>query len=162
MSSKNADILTRHAFDSGMLGEVFRADDQKSSENRLKLIQLILAHKMFELVGKAGNPLYDTHHFSSSQMVVYAATTGDYAQPVFHDPGKQQVNINFALHCVNFFKYHLTDRVEQTGWPEYSALPEKERPAAWQPQPEDEVGKLGNRWIGTYSTHHLMLILLLS
>lgn len=122
-----------------------------SSSALILTIQLTLAHMMFELHGPNLNPKLDTFNFAESQRIVYASAL---VQPIFRGRSREYANIDFALHCVNFFKTHLTCASEHTGYPEYSALAAGKRPQPYQPQAEKDVGRLGRNWIGTYGTLH--------
>ena len=108
----------------------------------LEIIQLMLTHWSFDLSLK--NKSYG---FTLSQHTVYAHPQ---VQPLFLDAGKNEMNVGYFLHVVNFFKYHFTTKDEQTAFREYKALDKDEKLKGWNKPLTQGLQKLGSNWHSSY------------
>lgn len=145
--SQNAKAVIDYANRIGFLNEVFRRPDYEYTTIVLA-IQLLLSHIMLDLSDTTLQPMTDMLSFGDSQKAVYSSA--EVAPLFFISRGNITVNVKLALHCVNFFKFHLTRETEHTAYEEYSRLAKWRRPQAWQPQANEDVGRLVRKWIGTY------------
>ena len=86
------------------------------------------------------------HSFDDSQKAAYESVM---SEPIFKN-GWNDVQVNFLLHVVNFFKYHLTQAAVLTAHPAYSDLPEASRPQSFDGPLSNGDCKLGKTWMGTF------------
>lgn len=105
-------------------------------------LQLMAAHYMFdeEEVGR------EVFSFDISQKAAYESAR---KAPIFHGFNKLEVNLEWVLHVLNFFRNHmmLEDGSLRGA---FSDLSELEKPSAWKAKLTDGVNPLGRYWRGTY------------
>lgn len=93
--------------------------------------------------------IIDYHYsFPDSQLTVYSPAS---EQPIFGGCHGLDVNVEFVLHNVNFWKYHMVRQVEGTLFDALDELDLFERPRWWSSQPAQGVRALGKRWKGSYA-----------
>lgn len=110
------------------------------------VIQLLLTPFSFDPAycnGKVG-------HFDISQYQAYCTAK---TQPVFNGIYKQQVNIRWLLHIVNFFKYHLKSQGEGLLAHEYQLLESDEFPQFWTGHIKGGTQPLARHWKGAHSKY---------
>lgn len=83
--------------------------------------------------------------FPESQQMAYLSPP---VRPLFDKYG--QVDVEWAVHVVNFFKHHFLRAGEQLV-EVYSNLDECEKPQCWSKVLQDGPQKLGKHWKGSYS-----------
>ncbi|TKA71896.1 hypothetical protein B0A49_04540 [Cryomyces minteri] len=115
---------------------------EKKPDSLLTTIQLLLTPWSLDL-----DLDVPTFSFECSQKAVYETTT---RMPIFEGLNRMDVNMDFALHIANFFKYHLTRYDEHTLFEYFKDLAECENPKAWKGKLEDGAQKLGKYWKGSY------------
>ncbi|KAJ5047341.1 uncharacterized protein L3040_003168 [Drepanopeziza brunnea f. sp. 'multigermtubi'] len=97
------------------------------------------------------HPNYCNHrvnHFDISQFHAYS---GPRTQPVCNGVFKQQVNVRWLLHVVNFFKFHLKSEGEGLLAHEYKELELDEIPQFWVGHIMGGTQPLGRHWKGAYT-----------
>jgi hypothetical protein len=87
-------------------------------------------------------------HFDISQYQAYATPA---QQPIFCGKYKQDVNLRWLLHVVNFFKYHLTAGDEGLLAHHYKDLETDQYPQPWEGLIEPGTKPLKSHWKGAYS-----------
>ncbi|MCJ1286237.1 hypothetical protein MMC26_005582 [Xylographa opegraphella] len=139
--SKNLKHLAEVIADSSFLDNSMRfANNESLSFPQLQLYRLVLTH--LALDEHASVP----HCFEYSQKAVYGHPL-DY--PLFTDgPLKSKLNLDNLLHIVNFFKYHIVNRDEYSLHAPFQALPDEEKPRAWDFPVKTGAQKLGTHWKG--------------
>jgi hypothetical protein len=116
----------------------------------LLALQLMCSHFLLE----KGAPQRNIYSFELSQRTVYETTV---KAPIFRGFNSQEVNLEWALHCLNFFRYHLTDPSFLSMADAFDNLEHGERPSAWRSKLEADK-ELGQKWMGTYGEywHHIL------
>lgn len=116
----------------------------------LYTIQVMLAPALL-----SANPSinHDGYAFPDSQRSVYGLKE---AYPIFGGVNGLDINMEWALHQINFWKYHMMRKEECTLHPAYEALEDFERPHFWIEQLRQESAqttgrKLGKHWKGSYA-----------
>ncbi|KAH0147949.1 hypothetical protein KCU67_g11653, partial [Aureobasidium melanogenum] len=111
--SLNMDRLEKIVRATGLLECVFRRPyvrSKKSTPNpTLLAIQLALSH--LSLTASPTSRIAKAWGFSDSQSLVYAQNS---IRPIFKGPNCQEIDIEWTLHVVNFFKNHLLNQHELT------------------------------------------------
>ena len=108
----------------------------------LETIQLVLTHWSLDLSLSC-----PTFNFPSSQKQVYGHPD-DF--PLFLDAQMKRVNVEWLLHVVNFFKYHMVGKEEMSLYPSYVQLADEDLPKVWTEPLRQGVRRLGSHWKGTY------------
>lgn len=89
--------------------------------------------------------------FDESQQAAYQSTA---QQPLFAGFSGTDVNIEWALHMVNFFRYHMLREDEQTLHGAWEDLTEKDNglglPQLMKKQINNNDTAIGQQWLGTY------------
>jgi len=136
--------LTSFVNMTGVLDRVFQKRPKGvKSDSLLLTIQLALSH--ISLNAGLSTPASVILRFPESQQMAYSTA---YTHPIFSNTG--QVDVNWALHVVNFFRYHLLRESEQLCAP-YSTLTDFERPQCWSTRLRNGPQTLGKHWKGCYS-----------
>jgi len=91
---------------------------------------------------------YKVSHFDLSQYQAYDTPA---RQPIFCGKYKQDVNLRWLLHVVNFFKYHLTALDEGLLASHYQDLEPDQFPQPWEGRIEPGTKSLKSHWKGAYS-----------
>ena len=142
--SNNLNQLCRFAKASNLLDNLVFNVHRTNYEGRLlQTIQVVLTHLQLDLSIRTR-----MKGFANSQQLVYSHPS---KAPLFVDR-KGTINIEYLLHVVNFFKYHMKSETENTLYPLLCDLPYEERPSAWQ-KPILSASNLelpGLAWKGSY------------
>lgn len=109
-------------------------------------IVVTLTHFFFQL-DRLGRPKSPTNHFPDSQQVAYATAA---SRPIFTGQRGYEIDMDWCMHMVNFWKYHLTREVEMTLYNDFSTLVAGDRPKAWKKKLTTGPQKLGQFWKGSY------------
>lgn len=139
------DRLSRFALEHGLLTDVCRVFRSDAKNPVLIVLQLILVHVNLGLDVRR-QPLCQTLGFDCSQKIVYETVL---KQPIFMN-SYTTVNVDFLLHCVNFFKYHLTRKETMTAYEAYRDLPTDYLPQGLQGNLHNDGYELGKKWMGTF------------
>jgi hypothetical protein len=91
---------------------------------------------------------YDMFSFDDSQRMVYATSI---EHPIFRDTSKEYVNMEWTLHCLNFFRHHMVKEDAHSLHDTMAKLPVGEKPSAWQAPLKHGVNAMGKYWKGTYA-----------
>lgn len=86
--------------------------------------------------------------FPDSQRVVYGNAI---EQQMFGGFSGREVNMEWVLHSLNFWKYHLMREDEGTLYYAFNALDHSDRPRYWSQQLSNGAATLGQHWKGSYS-----------
>jgi hypothetical protein len=92
--------------------------------------------------------MHKVSHFDLSQYQAYDTPA---RQPMFCGKYKQDVNLRWLLHVVNFFKYHLTAVDEGLLAHHYKDLESDQFPQPWEGRVEAGTKSLKSHWKGAYS-----------
>ncbi|KAK3716377.1 hypothetical protein LTR37_006527 [Vermiconidia calcicola] len=85
--------------------------------------------------------------YPDSQALVYSTAT---THPIFHGCYGLDVNMEYVLHNLNFWKYHMLREVEGTLFYAFQDLEGHERPRWWEGK-LGQAGALGRKWKGSYA-----------
>lgn len=107
----------------------------------LAAIQLMFAPSILRFKGA-------TYGFEDSQRWAYATIR---AGPIFGGFNKLEVNMVWVLHVLNFFKYHICKREENTLYEPFKRLIRAEKPDFWNSPLHNGPADLGVHWKGTYA-----------
>ncbi|KAK5114906.1 hypothetical protein LTR62_002065 [Meristemomyces frigidus] len=150
--SSNMEHIAGFLHNHDLLDEVLTADYTKERKREviavpqdlLQTVQVLLAPAMFDLECPRG-----TFGFPESQHVVYASACDI---PIFVGCNNLDVNTEWVLHHLNFWKYHMTRSEEETLHPAFEDLAEDERPRFPSKQLAHGGGEdLGKHWKGSYA-----------
>ncbi|KAF2832993.1 hypothetical protein CC86DRAFT_338057 [Ophiobolus disseminans] len=120
-----------------------RRNEPKDVHNLLAAVKLMCSHFLFELEGA-------NHVFAAeeSQQVVYMATNN---APLYGGVHKGEVNMNWMLHCMQFFRNHMMNEDVASLFHAMDDLSPRQKPSAWQEPLRMGTYPLGKHWKGTYS-----------
>ncbi|KAL9101466.1 MAG: hypothetical protein Q9163_003281 [Psora crenata] len=144
-TSNNLESLLHFVKASNLLENIVFGVHRSDHQSRfLQTIQLLLTHWQLDLSIRSR-----AQGFGYSQQIVYGHPA---KVPMFFDR-KGTVNVEYLLHIVNFFKYHMKTETENTLYPLLCDLSICERPGAWDSQLSQVQGvkKLGSHWKGSYA-----------
>ncbi|KIW06983.1 hypothetical protein, variant [Verruconis gallopava] len=116
----------------------------------MQLFQLIMTPRCLSFF----IPYPRVYSFPASQRAVYMDLV---SAPLFGGKYGLEVNIEWALHVVNFFRFHVLGRTPATLYSAFSDLDEKyegtEMPQMWKQRLSSNAGTtpLGTHWKGSYS-----------
>jgi len=106
-------------------------------------VQIVLAPRLFELDYMQGH-----FSFPVSQSIVYGSAE---EIPIFTGCNGLDVNMEWLLHQVNFWKYHMLREEECSLFKPYTDLEDDERPRFWSEQLTQGYNQLGKHWKGSYA-----------
>ncbi|OJD37688.1 uncharacterized protein BKCO1_60004 [Diplodia corticola] len=86
--------------------------------------------------------------FEDSQVWAYATIK---TAPIFGGYNKTMINMEWVLHVMNFFKFHIGKSDENTLFDPFNSLAASEKPSYWQGPLHNGPANLGVHWKGTYS-----------
>lgn len=109
------------------------------------MVLLLLSAYTLDIVENGDSHVYD---FPESQRVAYAAVS---RRPIFKGLNKMEVDTDWALHLVNFFRGHVLRPVENTLHRRIAELALNERPQMWNKKLSNSPSRLGEWWKGTYA-----------
>lgn len=148
--TRNQLQMLRFVSSTNLLSDLFVIPANPSSGygSLLQTIQLVLSH--FAL---RQGPGYRGHSFAVSQKAVYARSA---EIGVFHGTKKDVVNVDWALHVLNFFRRHVADFTQATIFWAYRRLGAAYRPNAWVAKLCDPGAPqmIGRYWTGSYGKRH--------
>lgn len=113
----------------------------------LAAVKLICSQFLFE-VPDANHQVFA---IEDSQRAVYLATN---AAPIFKGPTHQVINVEWILHCMNFFRHHMMCVETATLFDNINDLPVTQKPSKWQEALRYGSYPLSQSWKGTYSYLH--------
>jgi hypothetical protein len=113
-------------------------------EPALAAIKLICSHFLFEIEGAKHN----VFAVEESQRVVYMATN---TAPMYKGPMQMEVNMEWILHCLHFFRHHMMNQDTATLYDAMGELSTRQKPSAWQEPLRKGSYALSSHWKGTYS-----------
>jgi hypothetical protein len=102
------------------------------------------SHFLFQLDGAKHN----VFAVEESQRVVYMATN---SAPLYGGDNLTQVNMEWVLHCMHFFRHHMMNEDVATLSDAMGELTPKQKPSAWQEPLRKGAYALGSHWKGTYA-----------
>ncbi len=109
----------------------------------MQTIQVLCAPSLLSF-----EPTRETVNFPTSQSIVYSTAA---QHPIFHGCHGLDVNMDFVLHNINFWKYHMLREAEGTLYYAFSELEDDERPRWWDNGLQQGVKTLGRHWKGSYA-----------
>jgi hypothetical protein len=110
----------------------------------LAAVKLMCSHFLFELEDAKHN----VFAVEESQRVVYMATN---TAPIYQGLTKTDVNMEWVLHCLHFFRHHMMSEDVATLYDVMGELTPHQKPSAWQEPLRRGSYPLGNHWKGTYA-----------
>jgi hypothetical protein len=126
-----------------------RAPDPKPDEPPyvsplLAAIKLICSQFLFAL----SRAKHNIFALEESQYAVYMPTK---RAPIYLDPTLTDVNMEWTLHCLNFFRHHMMNEDAQTLFDKIDELGAAQKPSAWREPLRQGARALSCNWKGTYS-----------
>lgn len=113
-----------------------------SAKTTLAAVQIMCGQFLFEL----NNLKYDIYAFDESQKVVYAKSATFPLFDAYHT-----VNMEWTLHCLNFFRHHMMKEDAMTLYSTMASMPIGDRPSAWRGPLKEGAYPLSKFWKGTYA-----------
>lgn len=113
----------------------------KSYNHTLAAVQLMCTPS---ILTEPGN----VYGFEDSQVWAYATIR---TAPIFGGFNKTEINMEWILHVMNFFKYHMKKHEENTLFEPFNKLTKAEQPSYWQSHIHNGPMALGVHWKGTYA-----------
>ncbi|KAB2575052.1 hypothetical protein DBV05_g6374 [Lasiodiplodia theobromae] len=113
----------------------------KSYNHTLAAVQLMCTPS---ILTEPGN----IYGFEDSQVWAYATIR---TAPIFGGFNKTEINMEWILHVMNFFKYHMRKHEENTLFEPFNKLNKAEQPSYWQSHIHNGPMALGVHWKGTYA-----------
>ncbi|KAH7414389.1 hypothetical protein DE146DRAFT_763127 [Phaeosphaeria sp. MPI-PUGE-AT-0046c] len=110
----------------------------------LAAVKLMCSHFLFEF----DNVKHGVLGVEESQRMVYMSTE---SQPIYSGPTMTVLNMEWILHCMNFFRHHMMSEEVGTLYQVLNELPAYQRPSAWQTPLRSGTAPLCKNWKGTYS-----------
>jgi hypothetical protein len=122
----------------------------------LAAIQLMYAHVLFD-----NSRMWNTAYgFADSQHMVYADAK---QRPIFTGQDRNFIDMEYILHIMNFFRYHLTRDDESVILKDaYDSLDCLEKPSAWDYKLEQHDDFMEADWAGTYGKLRISFNLVIS
>jgi hypothetical protein len=122
-----------------------KAEEPAHVHLSLSAVKIMCSHFLFDMDATSRQSVVA---LDDSQKAVYAPTN---EAPIFLGPEKNVINMEWILHCLNFFRHYMMN-------PHVSALHENLRdlgpsqhPSPWQGSLKPGAQKLGSSWKGTYA-----------
>ncbi|KAK4543661.1 hypothetical protein LTR36_005306 [Oleoguttula mirabilis] len=150
--SLNMDHILRFIVNQDLLEVVFLPDRRSSKDvhclpkQLLQTIQVMLAPAMLSLEYRH---LLSSHFgYPQSQYTAYGTAT---EHPIFGGCNNLDINMEWVLHHLNFWKYHMVRRDEQTLYNAFKDLDDDETPRFWNQRLKTGGNKLGTYWKGCYA-----------
>ncbi|KAF2804877.1 uncharacterized protein BDZ99DRAFT_543772, partial [Mytilinidion resinicola] len=149
---RNLDELSRFIESSSSLSRINRVsptgrgDVTDDTYNwTLAAIQLMYSHVLFD-TNRLWNHVFAFEH---SQKMVYASAV---MQPMFTGMDRNYINMEYILHIMNFFRYHMMrDGESHALYEAYKELSALEKPSAWDRKLKQHDDHIGDDWRGTYA-----------
>ncbi|OAK98834.1 hypothetical protein IQ06DRAFT_327330 [Phaeosphaeriaceae sp. SRC1lsM3a] len=121
-----------------------RRNEPNTVHPALAAVKLMCSHLLFEFE--------DVKHgllgFEESQRMVYMPTK---STPMYLGPTMTGLNMDWILHCMNFFRHHMTSQEAGTLYEAMNCLSAYQSPSAWQAPLRSGTAPLGKHWKGTYA-----------
>lgn len=147
--------------DSNLLKEIFAAKyTPRKSRNPgvlsetvnplMRMLQVVLAPSLFD-----PRPFFDTAgpqiaDFDTSQYMAYCSAQ---SRPIFTGSKKTEIDFDWCLHLLNFWRCHFLRADEASLYSVYEALEDHERPQYWHSQlgNDNAAACIGKKWKGSYA-----------
>ncbi|KAH7385622.1 hypothetical protein BKA66DRAFT_528087 [Pyrenochaeta sp. MPI-SDFR-AT-0127] len=110
----------------------------------LAAVKLMCSHFLFEPEGAK----HDVFAIEEVQRAVYLPTN---VAPIYQGPKLTMINMEWVLHCLNFFRHHMMNEDAGTLSESVDALSVTQKPSAWQEPLREGAYPLSKNWMGTYS-----------
>lgn len=120
-----------------------KGNEKKDVHPTLAAVQLMCAHFIFGLFGR-----HQVIGFDESQKAVYAPTN---AAPIFKGDKSNEVNMEWCLHCFNFFHFYMTTPDVSLLYDSMEDLNDGDKPSAWREPLKAGSQPLSGAWKGTYA-----------
>ncbi|EMD00714.1 hypothetical protein BAUCODRAFT_61254, partial [Baudoinia panamericana UAMH 10762] len=109
----------------------------------LQAVQVVLSPFLFRL-----DRHLQHYSFPDSQQVVYATAE---TSEIFGGLHGLEIDMEWVLHHINFWKYHMVREAECTLFEAFSELDVEDRPRLWDQKLKQGGNKLGVHWKGSYA-----------
>lgn len=110
----------------------------------LAALKLVCSHFLFE----REDIKQDIFAIEQSQRVVYMTTQ---VAPLYKGPDRSDVNMEWFLHCLNFFRFHMVNAEIASLIDTMADLSPGQKPSAWRGGLKKGAYAMGRHWKGTYS-----------
>lgn len=124
------------------------ANEPDDFDRGLAAVRLMCTHFVF---GDNVRHRRSWYAIDDAQKAVYAATN---TMPLYVGPRKQFVNLEWMMHCMNFFRFHMTSRDAYSLYHTMQDLLPHQKPSPWREPLKTGAYPLSRHWKGTYSYLH--------
>jgi hypothetical protein len=121
-----------------------KANEHPAVHVSLAAVRLMATHFLFDQALQPGS----WFAIDDAQKAVYAASN---VVPLYIGPKKDVLNMDWALQCLNFFRYHMTVPDASYLHDTMRDLDESQKPSAWKGPLKPGSHPLGSHWKGTYA-----------
>lgn len=121
-----------------------KRNEPNEVEPMLAAVKLMCSHFLFEIDGTRHN----VFAAEESQRVVYMASN---AAPLYTGINHTTVNMDWMLHCMQFFRNHMVSEELSSLFPAMRDLSRREKPSSWREPLRKGSYPLSKHWKGTYS-----------
>jgi hypothetical protein len=113
------------------------------TKSELQAIKLMCSHFLFD-----SETAPSVWGVEEAQQAVYAPTN---QAPIFQGPQKDDINMEWLLHCMNFFRNYMTSETMGTMCSNIQDLPVGDKPSVWRTPLKEGCSPLGKHWKGTFA-----------
>jgi hypothetical protein len=114
-----------------------------AAKSELQAIKVMCSHFLFD--SGTALPVWEVEE---AQQAVYAPTN---QAPIFQGPQKDEINMEWLLYCMNFFRNYMTSETMGTMCSNIQDLPVGDKPSAWRASLKEGCSPLGKHWRGTFA-----------
>jgi hypothetical protein len=120
-----------------------KGSEPKHVHPTLAAVRLMCAHFLTGMKGK-----YNAISHDESQKAVYAPTN---LAPIYLGDKLNEVNMEWCLHCFNFFQYYMTNRDASQLYEAMYDMGDEDKPSVWREPLQTGSKPLTGAWKGTYA-----------
>jgi len=124
-----------------------KGNEPKHTNPSLAAVRMMCAHFLFGMNGMRHNVI----GIDESQKAVYAPTN---LAPIYIGKRLNEVNMEWCLHCFNFFHYYMANPEASQLHDNINDLDIGDRPSVWREALKPGSQPLSRCWKGTYSYMH--------
>ena len=112
-------------------------------KSELQAIRLLCSHFLFD--SETALPVWGVEE---TQQAVYAPTN---EAPIFKGAEKDEINMEWLLYCMNFFRNYMTNEEMGTMCSTIQDLPVGDKPSVWRGPLKQGCSPLDKHWKGTFA-----------
>jgi hypothetical protein len=124
-----------------------KGNEPKHANPNLAAVRILCTHFLFDIEGTRHNVI----GIDESQKAVYAPTN---LAPIYIGKRLNEVNMEWCLHCINFFHYYMANPEASQLHDNIKDLDIGDRPSVWRESLKSGSQPLSKYWKGTYAFMH--------